>query len=359
MKQKKAHLIEESNVQPINSPITIFGDIHGQFHDLMKLFLSGGHVHDINYIFKVFCEEDLIEAIETTKGAKTDWLCFIEEPGNDLYQKSFEVAAKKESYYLRLLMINPILSILDTAVRSYLGKGYGFVQFANRSSAEEAIQNMHGTLIGKQTVCISWGKTLAKRQVIKPVESGETSRLQVINTSLISGALAMAVSRTCFAPLETSRTHLMSLCQERHKKGYIFSSKTWLYDDNKVNTLSKVQENTFKQLWDVNGVCLEAAICRNKTALMQCCPLASKLAADPCQAREATETCAISCEKSKLKVRITLMGECIFKQLFSHQRYLTSERGIMVRPLDAIISAEKAVEVAAMTDTEVAMEKAG
>ncbi|KVH93254.1 Nucleotide-binding, alpha-beta plait [Cynara cardunculus var. scolymus] len=34
----------------------------------------------------------------------------------------------------------------------------------HRSSAEDAIQNMHGTVIGKQTVRISWGKTPANRQ---------------------------------------------------------------------------------------------------------------------------------------------------------------------------------------------------
>lgn len=49
----KEILIEESNVQPVNSPVTVCGDIHGQFHDLMKLFQTGGHVPDTNYIFMV------------------------------------------------------------------------------------------------------------------------------------------------------------------------------------------------------------------------------------------------------------------------------------------------------------------
>lgn len=47
----KEILVEESNVQPVNSPVTVCGDIHGQFHDLMKLFQTGGHVPDTNYIF--------------------------------------------------------------------------------------------------------------------------------------------------------------------------------------------------------------------------------------------------------------------------------------------------------------------
>jgi hypothetical protein len=52
--QVKEILIEESNVQPVNSPVTVCGDIHGQFHDLMKLFATGGHVPDTNYIFMVW-----------------------------------------------------------------------------------------------------------------------------------------------------------------------------------------------------------------------------------------------------------------------------------------------------------------
>ena len=45
--------MEESNVQPVNSPVTVCGDIHGQFHDLMKLFETGGQVPSTNYIFMV------------------------------------------------------------------------------------------------------------------------------------------------------------------------------------------------------------------------------------------------------------------------------------------------------------------
>ena len=49
----KLLLIEESNVQPVSSPVTVCGDIHGQFFDLMELFRCGGDIHDTNYIFMV------------------------------------------------------------------------------------------------------------------------------------------------------------------------------------------------------------------------------------------------------------------------------------------------------------------
>jgi len=44
-------LLEESNIQPVNSPVTVCGDIHGQFYDLLELFRTGGELPNTNYIF--------------------------------------------------------------------------------------------------------------------------------------------------------------------------------------------------------------------------------------------------------------------------------------------------------------------
>ncbi|KAL0323085.1 UNVERIFIED_CONTAM: Polyadenylate-binding protein RBP47C' [Sesamum angustifolium] len=50
------------------------------------------------------------------------------------------------------------------SVKIPVGKGCGFVQFANRNDAEEALQHLSGTTIGKQTVRLSWGRNPANKQ---------------------------------------------------------------------------------------------------------------------------------------------------------------------------------------------------
>ncbi|TFY81738.1 hypothetical protein EWM64_g2278 [Hericium alpestre] len=44
-------LMEESNIQPVSTPVTICGDIHGQFWDLLELLRKGGEVPETSYIF--------------------------------------------------------------------------------------------------------------------------------------------------------------------------------------------------------------------------------------------------------------------------------------------------------------------
>ena len=47
----KELLMMESNVVHISAPVTVVGDIHGQFYDLLEIFRIGGDVPNTNYLF--------------------------------------------------------------------------------------------------------------------------------------------------------------------------------------------------------------------------------------------------------------------------------------------------------------------
>ncbi|EIW68600.1 hypothetical protein TREMEDRAFT_69090 [Tremella mesenterica DSM 1558] len=44
-------LLEESNVHHVQSPVTVCGDIHGQFWDVLEIFRQGGELPETSYIF--------------------------------------------------------------------------------------------------------------------------------------------------------------------------------------------------------------------------------------------------------------------------------------------------------------------
>lgn len=47
----KEILLGEKNVAPVRAPVTICGDLHGQFYDLKELFRIGGDMPETNYLF--------------------------------------------------------------------------------------------------------------------------------------------------------------------------------------------------------------------------------------------------------------------------------------------------------------------
>ncbi|RWR84120.1 polyadenylate-binding protein RBP47 isoform X2 [Cinnamomum micranthum f. kanehirae] len=50
------------------------------------------------------------------------------------------------------------------SVKIPIGKGCGFVQFAHRNNAEEALDKLNGIIIGKQAIRLSWGRNLGNKQ---------------------------------------------------------------------------------------------------------------------------------------------------------------------------------------------------
>ena len=60
---------------------------------------------------------------------------------------------------------NIISSVLFSPRLLYTPRFNAFCSFCNRKNAEEAIQGLNGTVIGKQTVRLSWGRSPGNKHV--------------------------------------------------------------------------------------------------------------------------------------------------------------------------------------------------
>lgn len=74
--QAKEILTKESNVQKVRCPVTVCGDVHGQFHDLMELFKIGGKSPDTNYLFMGDYVDRGYYSVETVTLLVTLKVCF-------------------------------------------------------------------------------------------------------------------------------------------------------------------------------------------------------------------------------------------------------------------------------------------
>ena len=68
--------MKESNVVHIRAPVTVLGDIHGQFFDMMEIFKIGGPCPDTNYLFlgplqscAAWCTADFPQATMSIAGS--------------------------------------------------------------------------------------------------------------------------------------------------------------------------------------------------------------------------------------------------------------------------------------------------
>lgn len=67
-------LMKESNVVHISAPVTVVGDIHGQFFDMLEIFKIGGFCPDTNYLFLGTSTEAVLNVNRLTTVQATTWI---------------------------------------------------------------------------------------------------------------------------------------------------------------------------------------------------------------------------------------------------------------------------------------------
>ena len=65
--------MKESNVVHIAAPVTVVGDIHGQFFDMIEIFKIGGFCPDTNYLFLGNVRQTFPHSLRLLMRQETTW----------------------------------------------------------------------------------------------------------------------------------------------------------------------------------------------------------------------------------------------------------------------------------------------
>jgi hypothetical protein len=104
-------LMEESNVQPVLSPVTIVGDLHGQFFDMLNLLQVGGWPPQTSYVFL----GDFVDRGHNSVETLSLLLCLkLKYPGHVTLLRGNHEVGRNNSF--RSCMIHAIHTLLSMAL---------------------------------------------------------------------------------------------------------------------------------------------------------------------------------------------------------------------------------------------------
>ncbi|KAH9789773.1 polyadenylate-binding protein RBP47B' [Citrus sinensis] len=117
-------------------------------------------------------------------------------------------------------------------VKIPMGRGCGFVQFAARASAEEAILRMQGHMIGQQQVRISWGR---KQVVAAQVDPSQWNAYYGYGQGYDAYAYGAAQDPSLYAygayagyPQYAQQVNILTSCSDSYHQCFPFGLQYWL-----------------------------------------------------------------------------------------------------------------------------------
>ncbi|KAH0428062.1 ser thr protein phosphatase [Colletotrichum camelliae] len=126
----KELLMRESNVVHVRAPVTVVGDIHGQFYDLIEIFKIGGWCPDTNYLFLGECCVTACKENWSTVRKKTDTPC---PPSGDYVDRGmFSVETISLLVCLKLRYPNRVHLIRGNHESRGVTQSYGFYTECSR-----------------------------------------------------------------------------------------------------------------------------------------------------------------------------------------------------------------------------------